>query len=161
MEIAAASSYSDNNRETSNDKPEILRLNNLDDLVTALFICKDNYENLAIITEMPEFSSAYFRHAAERANYAATLYVNLSRYGALSVDESGKILGGIMPGWRQASPIATEYDEDILLKNIVNSELEAIKQYNTYLRNHIPVIKDLNVLVGQRDAIKQAIKELT
>lgn len=160
MEIAATSSYSDNNRESGNDKREILRLNNLDALITALFICKENYEDLAIATDVPGFKFDYTRYAAERVHFAATLYINLSQYGALSVDENGNISGGIWPGWRQASPCATVYDEDTLLRNIINHELEAIKRYDTYLRNHIPIIKDLNLLVGQRDAIKQAVKEL-
>jgi len=45
-----------------------------------------------------------------------------------------------------------------LLNNIINNELSAIKKYNDYLRNHIPVIKDLYLLVSQQDSIKAVLK---
>ncbi|MBV8391039.1 MAG: hypothetical protein JO080_14635 [Mucilaginibacter sp.] len=160
MNASDTNSFNKSSPNTTKHDHEVFRLKNLDNLISALFVCKESYEYLAILTEFPWSRSVYMRYAADRANFAATLYINLSNYGGLSVDGEGNILGEPNSAWRKTSFDAETNDADSLLNSVISNELKAIKEYDNYLRNHIPVIKDLNLLVSQQNAIKQAISKI-
>lgn len=161
MKIFDFGSLKKSNRATINNDRESLRLANLDNLITALIICKENYEYLAAVTVLPTLRANYMQYAADRANFAATLYINMSQYGELSVDENGNVLGEKNMEWRRAWFDNEVDDEDILLRCAIVKDLEAVKKYDIYLRDHIPVIKHLNLIVIQQDNIKQVVKKLS
>ncbi|HTK20836.1 MAG TPA: hypothetical protein VL442_15035 [Mucilaginibacter sp.] len=149
------------NYESAAKEREILRSSDLDKLVSALLVCMENYEQLAAATPFPELKAIYKHYAGERADYAASLYARLGQDDRLSINEEGGIIGQLKPAWAGTLFTNTESDDtNSLLNHIINNELSAIKKYDDYLRNHIPVIKDLNLLVWQQESIKQVVTGL-
>jgi hypothetical protein len=146
--------------ESAEKNRETLRSNDLDKLVTALLICMEKYRQLAETAIFWELKAIYKQFADERAAYAAILYLRLSQDNQLSVDEEGSVIGPITPTWVDTVFNSEFDDDDTLLNNVINNELAAIKKYDDYLRNHIPVIKDLNLMLSQQDSIKQVVKGL-
>lgn len=140
---------------------EILRSSDLNKLIAALLICMESYLQLAEATIFWELKAVYRRFAEERAAYMAVLYLRLGQNSDLFIDKEGGLTGQIEPAWAIASFINNEAVEDeALLNSIINNELTAIKNYDDYLRNHIPEIKDLNLLISQQNSIKQVVKGL-
>ncbi|HTK18327.1 MAG TPA: hypothetical protein VL442_02380 [Mucilaginibacter sp.] len=144
--------------DSNGKEREILRLSDLDMLIGALLICMDNYEQLAKVAVFPEVKAICKHYADQRAAFAAILYLRLGQYDRLSIDEQGCITGQTRPAWVNTSCTTNEADDDILMNSIINNELSAIKKYDDYLRSHIPVIRDLHLLVSQQDSIKRVIK---
>ncbi len=132
----------------------------LQDLITALLDCHENYKALSANTHCTEFKALYNNYANERADYAYTLYSNLSTSHKTFVDENGHIIGLVNPVWSNAE-IATIYGAVDIFPATIISEHEAIKKYYTYLRNHIPIIPHLRLLTSQKNAIKQTVKFLS
>jgi len=159
MDAINPESFHKKESEPAGKEREVLRSNDLDKLVTALLICMENYSQLADVTIFPQLKAVYKQIANERAAFAAILYQRLGQDDKLSVDEEGSILGQIKPAWAGTSFI-NEADDDTLLNSVINNEFAAIKKYDDYLRNHIPVIKDLNLLISQQNTIKQVVKGL-
>jgi hypothetical protein len=132
----------------------------LQDLITTLLDCHDHYKALAVTTQSAELKALYNNYADERADYAYMLYSNLSPYNETSVDENGHVTGLISPTWSNAD-IATIYGAVAIFPGIITREREAIKKYDSYLRNHIPIIPHLRLLTNQKSAIKQTVKFLS
>jgi hypothetical protein len=132
----------------------------LQDLITALVDCYENYKALSAITQPAEFKALYNNYANQRADYAYTLYSNLSAHNEIFVNENGHVTGLISPAWSNAD-IETIYRAVAIFPAIITSEREAIKKYDNYLRNHIPIIPHLRLLTNQKSAIKQTVKFLS
>ncbi|HEY9001853.1 MAG TPA: hypothetical protein VIM89_10910 [Mucilaginibacter sp.] len=160
MDAINSESFHKKDYESAAKEREILRSSDLDKLVSALLICMENYRQLAASAPFKELKAIYKQLADERADYAAILYFRLGQNDQLSVDVEGGVIGQIKPAWANTSFIGNEANDDTLLNSIINNELSAIKKYDDYLRNHIPVIKDLNLLVWQQNSIKQILKGL-
>jgi len=158
MDAINSESFHKKDYESAGKEREILKSSDLDKLVTTLLICMENYNQLAKVTVFPELKAIYKHYADQRAAFAAILYFRLGQDDRLSINEDGSISGQTKPAWARTSYIDSEADSDTLLNNIINNELSAIKKYNDYLRNHIPVIKDLYLLVSQQDSIKGVLK---
>lgn len=132
----------------------------LQGLITALLDCYENYKALAVITQSAELKALYNNYADQRADYAYTLYSNLSAYNETFVDENGNVIGLANLAWDNTE-ITTIYRAVAIFPTIITSDLEAIKKYDTYLRNHIPIIPHLRLLTNQKSAIKQTVKYLS
>ena len=107
-----------------------------------------------------ELKSLYNNYADQRADYAYTLYSNLSAYHETFVDENGHVIGLANPAW-SSTEIVTIYRAADIFPATITNELEAIKKYETYLRNHIPIIPHLRLLTSQKSSIMQTVKYLS
>ncbi|WP_426669781.1 hypothetical protein ACPPVU_00785 [Mucilaginibacter sp. McL0603] len=132
----------------------------LEELITALLSCHENYNALSMITQSGEGKATCKRYADERTNYAYTLYSSLGSYNQIFVDETGTVRGFVNPVWSNVENAIVIEAVDIF-PAVITSELEAIKKYDTYLRNHIPIIPHLRLLTSQKNSIKQTVKYLS
>ena len=132
----------------------------LQDLITALLDCHENYKALSATTHSAEFKALYNNYASARSDYAYALYSNLSASHKTFVDENGHIVGLVNPVW-SGTEMATIYGTVDIFPATIISEHEVIKKYDTYLRNHIPIIPHLRLLTSQKNAIKQTVKYLS
>lgn len=132
----------------------------LQDLITALLDCHENYKALSANTHCVEFKALYNNYANERADYAYTLYSNLSACDKTFVDENGHVIGLVNPFWI-TTEIAPIYGAVDIFPATITSECEAIKKYDSYLRHHIPIIPHLRLLTSQKTAINQTVKYLS
>ena len=161
MDAINPESFHKKDYESAGKEREILRSTDLDKLIATLLICMGNYLQLAEATIFRELKAIYKQFAEERAAFAIVLYLRLGQDSQLSVDDEGNVIGQLRPAWSATSYVNSEADDaDTLLNSIIKNELSAIKKYDDYLRNHIPVIKDLNLLVSQQDSIKQVVRGL-
>jgi hypothetical protein len=161
MNTINSESFHKRDYEPAGKEREILRSSDLDKLLAALIISMENFEYLAAATSLPGLKAIYKEYANERAVFSVNLHLRLGQDDQISVNEEGSIIGRPKPVWAGTSFSNTEADSaEILLSRAINNDLFIIKKYDEYLRNNIPVIKDLNLLVSQQDAIKQAVKKL-
>ena len=132
----------------------------LQDLITVLLDCYENYKALSAITQLAGLKAMYKNWADVRADYAYILYSNLDVCNEAFVDQTGNVIGLINTAWSN-NEVATIYGTVPIFPATIASELEAIKKYDTYLRNHIPIIPHLRILTNQKKALKQAVKFLS
>jgi hypothetical protein len=132
----------------------------LQELITALLDCHENYKALSATTLSAEFKALYNNYASARSDYAYALLSNLGACDKTFVDENGHIIGLVNPVWSNTE-IATIYGAVDIFPAAITSEREAIKKYDTYLANHIPIIPHLRLLTSQKNAIKQTVKYLS
>jgi hypothetical protein len=132
----------------------------LQDLINALLDCYENYIALSKVTPSAVLRAAYNNYANMRTDYVYALYSNLSVYNGVFVDQTGNVTGLIDPVWSDTE-IAIIYEEAAIFPAIITNELKAIKRYDMYLRNHIPIIPHLRLLTSQKNSIKQTVKFLS
>ena len=132
----------------------------LQDLINALLDCYENYIALSRVTPSAVLRAVYNNYANMRTDYAYALYSNLSVYNGIFVDQTGSVIGLTDPGWNNTE-ITIIYEEAAIFPAIITNELKAIKRYDMYLRNHIPIIPHLRLLTSQKNSIKQTVKFLS
>ena len=131
----------------------------LGELIIILFKSQHYYSAMAIISELPELKKKFARLAAERKYYAYLLYQNLGMHSRTYVDENGNLVTDILPAYINTAYINCESEADLMCHTIKN-EREVIKKYEAYLRNHIPAVAHLKLLVDQKQDIRQTMQSL-
>ena len=131
----------------------------LDELIISLLKSKYYYSAMAIITDLSELKKKYTRLAAERKYYVYLLYQNLGEHSRTSVDEKGNLVNTAIPTFIQAMEIYIGSEKDMLHYAIKN-EQETVAKYDTYLRNHIPLVAHLKLVADQKLDVRQTIQSL-
>lgn len=122
----------------------------LEELIIALIISKENYKALARSTRSLELKAMCNKYAAERTDQAFKLYRHLSLSGGISIDKVDLL-------WIDRIRTAAHRGDAAMLNIIIKSESTSIKKYESYLADHIPTIVHLQMLNGQINAVKQAL----
>ncbi len=125
----------------------------LEELIIALIISKENYKALASSTRSLQLKGICNQYVAERTDQAFKLYRHLSSSGGISVDKVDLL-------WIEKLRVAAHKGDAALLNIIIKGETVAIKKYENYLNNHIPTVQNLLLLSGQIKAVKQALSTI-
>jgi len=127
----------------------------LNDLISSLQTCAENYKKLASESDLPELKDISTKLAAERAEFVHILKDGFREKGRKNYNT----LKNVKPLWfKLVKSVAHSKGDQILVSTILKNELGAAKKYNTYLYNHIPTVEQLNILLEQQKAINEAIE---
>ena len=127
----------------------------LNDLISSLQTCAQNYKKLATESDLPELKEIATKLSAERTEFVHILKDGFREKGRKSYNT----LKNIKPLWfKLVKSVAHSKGNQILVSTILKNEIEAVKKYNTYLYNHIPTIEQLNILLEQQKAVNDAIE---
>src|ERR1700750_2702397 len=101
----------------------------LEELIIALIISKENYKALARTTRSLDLKAICNQHAAERTELAFKLYRHIGLSGGIAANQADLL-------WVDKLWTASHKGDAAILNIIIKSETTAIKKYETYLSNH-------------------------
>lgn len=127
----------------------------LNDLIVSLSACEEKYIRLANESAIPELKEIAYKLASERSEFVSALTEEFLNKNPKSHDAISKI----NPLWgKLLKGVFHLKGEQVMIDAILESELNAVNSYNTYLHYHIPTIERLNILIAQKKALNDAIE---
>jgi len=139
----------DDSKNKRSDHPKYLN-----ELVTSLSSCIEQYKRLANTSDSPELKEIAGRLSTERSEFLSVLEENFKIKSKTNFDTLNKI----KPIWAKLiKGIPQSKDHHGMMNDMLKCELSVLKKLNTYLHYHIPTVDQLDILINKKKAINNAI----